>query len=154
MRSTPIERSVLLVRLSELTDLTKEVQLMNYIPGPLLGQPGIRHVVLLGEGIHLVNRSLVRSLLQLQRKLKAARISLHLASVSPAVLNQMEKVGLLKKLGARQGRVFLTPRQAIEHLEPSFAPFASYHEWDLLGGPPFAGPIDVAVKPIKLNLAR
>ncbi|HYC05385.1 MAG TPA: sulfate permease [Azospirillaceae bacterium] len=85
-------------------------------------RPAVREVVLLCQGVAMVDASAVHALHSLADRLRAAGIALHLSEVREGVMERMIRCGLPEHL---TGRVFVSQAEAMRCLDPETSALAA-----------------------------
>ena len=72
--------------------------------------PKVRHFVLVGSSINMIDASALDTLESLRLRLKDSGVTMHLASIKSTILRRMRATDFLEKLAP--GRLFLSPHDA------------------------------------------
>jgi SulP family sulfate permease len=79
------------------------------VMGLIIGEPGLKDLVLVCPAVNLIDASALESLEAINERLKDAGVSLHLAEVKGPVMDRLKNTQLLARLG---GQVFLSAFEA------------------------------------------
>lgn len=74
-------------------------------------RPEVEHFVLIGTAVNFIDASALETLKSLQRELRDAGVTLHLAAIKGPVMDRLRRVGFIEQIGA--GNVHLSTHQAM-----------------------------------------
>lgn len=103
------------LRLDESLYFANARALEDRVNEAVAGNPTLQHLVLQCSAINVIDASALESLEEIDHRLRAAGIRLHLSEVKGPVMDRLEGTDFLRNLS---GRVFLTHYQAIDALAP------------------------------------
>lgn len=107
--------TVLCLRIDESLYFANARNIEDRLNAEVAENPQLKHVVLQCSAINDIDASALESLENIERRLRASGICLHLTEVKGPVMDRLEKSDFLKHLS---GQVFLTNYRAVQHLSP------------------------------------
>jgi SulP family sulfate permease len=106
---------VLTIRIDESLYFANARYLEDYLLDRVVGDPHLRHVVLLCSAVNEVDLSALESLEAINHRLDSMGLKLHLSEVKGPVMDRLERSHFLDEL---TGEVFLSQFEAIGRLSP------------------------------------
>ena len=106
---------VLAVRVDESLYFVNTKYLEIYLTKLLIKQPDVKYLLLVCSAINLIDGSALETLQSLINDLKLMEVEFYMSEVKGPVMDKLEKVGFVEKLG--RDRIFLTTDQAMRFLE-------------------------------------
>ncbi|MGE0384440.1 MAG: SulP family inorganic anion transporter [Gammaproteobacteria bacterium] len=106
---------VLAVRIDESLYFANAHALEALVLQRVSAQPALRHVVLVAAAINHIDASALETLAMLRDRLRASRVTLHLAEVKGPVMDRLARTDFVEALAP--GQVFLSTHQAMRALE-------------------------------------
>lgn len=106
---------VLAIRVDESLYFVNTKYLENFIIKTLQQKPDVKSLLLVCSAINLIDGSALETLQSLINDLKIMKIEFYMSEVKGPVMDKLEKVGFVEKLG--RDRIFLTTDQAMRFLE-------------------------------------
>ena len=103
------------IRIDESLYFANASYLEHAIDGVVLDRDGLEHVILQCSAVNEIDLSALEVLEDIDRRLAARSIKLHLSEVKGPVMDALQRTQFLSHLS---GRVFLTQHQAVEQLKP------------------------------------
>ena len=107
--------TVLCLRIDESLYFANARNIEDRLNAEVAENPQLKHVVLQCSAINDIDASALESLENIERRLRASGICLHLTEVKGPVMDRLEKSDFLKHLS---GQVYLTNYRAVQHLSP------------------------------------
>jgi SulP family sulfate permease len=80
-------------------------------------RPEVKHLVLIGIAVNFIDASALETLESLIDELKDAGVQLHLAEIKGPVMDRLEAIGFVDKIGA--DHIYLSTHEAMEALDCS-----------------------------------
>ena len=105
---------VLAVRVDTSLYFTNTRYLEDQILHITANRPEIKHFILIGSAINFIDSSALDTLGNLQRRLDRTGVEFHLAGMKGDVMDRLERVGFLKKIGT--DHIHLTVHEAMKTL--------------------------------------
>jgi SulP family sulfate permease len=113
--SVRVSPRVLGLRIDESLYFANARVLEDAVNREVAARPGLEHVVLQCTAINNIDSSALESLEDIDARLRASGIALHLSEVKGPVMDRLRGTGFLRHLG---GRVFLAHYDAVRELAP------------------------------------
>jgi SulP family sulfate permease len=101
---------ILLLRIDMSLYFANASNLEDFVLRYVADNPKIRHFVLVGSSINMIDASALDTLDTLRLHLRDSGVTMHLASIKSTILRRMRATDFLEKL--TPGRVFLSPHDA------------------------------------------
>ncbi|MDJ0708300.1 MAG: solute carrier family 26 protein [Leptolyngbyaceae cyanobacterium MO_188.B28] len=105
---------VMAIRVDESLYFANAKYLEDYILGAVADHPDVSRLVIICSAINFIDASALETLESLIDELKDSGVTLYLAEVKGPVMDQLRKVGFVRKLG--EDRIFLSTHQAMRAL--------------------------------------
>ncbi|MDX8350833.1 sulfate permease [Cognatiyoonia sp. IB215182] len=105
---------VLMVRVDESLYFANTAYLEDQLLARVADHPEIDHLVLIMSAVNFIDASALETLETLADRLHDARVTLHFAEVKGPVMDGLERVAFINRLG--NGRVFLSTHEAMREL--------------------------------------
>lgn len=105
---------VLAIRVDESLYFANAQFLENAILAEVAEHAQVKHLVLICSAINFIDASALETLDRLNSELSDSQVTLHLAEVKGPVMDRLERVGLLSKIGREH--IFLSTHQAVQTL--------------------------------------
>jgi len=103
------------IRIDESLYFANSSYLENMIDGVTLDHEGLEHVILQCTAVNEIDLSALEVLEDIDRRLSARGVKLHLSEVKGPVMDGLKRTNFLSRLS---GEVFLTHHQAVQQLRP------------------------------------
>ncbi len=103
------------IRIDESLYFANASYLEHVIDGVVMDREELEHVILQCSAVNEIDLSALEVLEDIDRRLSARKIQLHLSEVKGPVMDALQRTQFLSHLS---GRVFLTHHQAVEQLKP------------------------------------
>lgn len=102
---------VMAVRVDESLYFANTKYLEDYLLAAMVDHPDVRHLVLICSAVNFIDASALETLESLRYELAAVGGQLYLAEVKGPVMDRLQKIGFIDKLG--RDRIFLSTHQAM-----------------------------------------
>ncbi|WP_110687245.1 SulP family inorganic anion transporter [Salinicola aestuarinus] len=102
---TEIDKEIALLRIDESLYFANARYLEDTVYALLADRPSMKHMVLIGSAINLIDASAVETLESINARLKDSQVTLHLAEIKGPVMDRLKKSDLLDEL---TGEVYLS----------------------------------------------
>jgi SulP family sulfate permease len=102
---------VMAVRVDESLYFANTKYLEDYLLAAMVDHPDVRHLVLICSAVNFIDASALETLESLRYELAAVGVQLYLAEVKGPVMDRLQKIGFIDKLG--RDRIFLSTHQAM-----------------------------------------
>lgn len=108
---------VLAIRVDESLYFANARYLEDVLLRTVADRPAVQHVVLICSAVNAIAASALETLEHVIEDLREAGVIFHLAEVKGPVMDRLQQVGFVERLGVE--RIFLSTHQAMEALAPS-----------------------------------
>ncbi|MEN9237036.1 MAG: sulfate permease [Thermostichus sp. DG_1_6_bins_120] len=109
---------ILAVRVDESLFFANAAYLEEYLLREVAERPQVEHLLLICSAVNFIDGSALESLLQLMEKLQQAGVQFHLAEVKGPVMDRLQAIGFVEKLGA--DHLFLSTHQAMQVIQSRY----------------------------------
>ncbi|MFW6183840.1 MAG: SulP family inorganic anion transporter [Chloroflexota bacterium] len=104
--------NVVAVRVDESLYFANTRFLEDVVLATVADRPEVEHFVLIGTAVNFIDASALETLKSLQRELRDAGVTLHLAAIKGPVMDRLRRVGFAEQIGAEN--VHLTTHEAMK----------------------------------------
>jgi sulfate permease, SulP family len=102
---------VMAVRVDESLYFANTKYLEDFLLKAIADRPDLQHLILICSAINFIDASALETLDNLREDLEAAGVRLYLAEVKGPVMDRLQKIGFIQRLGS--DRIFLSTHQAM-----------------------------------------
>jgi sulfate permease, SulP family len=102
---------VMAIRVDESLYFANTKYLEDFLLKAIADRPDIQHLILICSAINVIDASALETLENLRDDLDAAGVRLYLSEVKGPVMDRLQKIGFVKRLGS--DRIFLSTHQAM-----------------------------------------
>jgi sulfate permease, SulP family len=102
---------VMTIRVDESLYFANTKSLEDFVLNAIADQPDLQHLVLICSAINFIDASALETLERLRADLEATGVHFYLAEVKGPVMDQLQKIDFVKRLGS--DRIFLSTHQAM-----------------------------------------